>query len=84
MQKEVVSYEKEAVQQEAKVAKMKEEGRDAYDIKKQEEVLQESYMMIPDSKTRMKASLEDLEAFLVSLLCVHIVRSMGQKRKAVA
>lgn len=36
MVKEVQSYEKEAVAQENKIAKMREEGRDPYDIKKQE------------------------------------------------
>jgi len=63
--KEAASYEKEAVAQEQKIAGMRERGQDVYDIKKQEEVLQESYMMIPDSKARLQAALEDLEAFLV-------------------
>lgn len=65
--KEAAAYEKEAVAQEAKIATMREAGRDIYDIKKQEEVLQESYMMIPDSKGRLQAALEDLQAFLVRL-----------------
>lgn len=63
--KEVAAYEKEAQEQEAKVRAMKEDGKDPYDIKKQEEVLQESYMMIPDSKARLAAAVEDLKAFLV-------------------
>lgn len=63
--KEVAAYGKEAQEQEAKVRAMKEGGRDPYDIKKQEEVLQESYMMIPDSKARLAAAAEDLKAFLV-------------------
>ena len=63
--KEVAAYEKEAQEQEAKVQGMKAEGKDPYDIKKQEEVLQESYMMIPDSKARLAAAVEDLKAFLV-------------------
>ena len=33
--KEKAMYEKEAVQQEAKIAKLKEEGKDEYVIKKQ-------------------------------------------------
>jgi len=65
--KEAASYEKEAVAQEQKIAGMRERGQDIYDIKKQEEVLQESYMMIPDSKARLQAALEDLEAFLVGM-----------------
>ncbi|EWM24337.1 tubulin-specific chaperone a [Nannochloropsis gaditana] len=62
--KEAASYEKEAAAQEQKIAGMRTEGRDSYDIKKQEEVLQESYMMIPDSKSRLQAALEHLAAFL--------------------
>ena len=64
--KEVASYEKEAKTQEAKIQGMKDQGKDIYDIKKQEEVLQESYMMIPDSKARYQNALEDLQSFLVS------------------
>ena len=40
MQKEGAAYEKESLQNEARVQKMRDEGRDQYDIKKQEEVLQ--------------------------------------------
>lgn len=43
---------------------MKDEGKDPYDIKKFEEVLSESYMMIPDSERRSKESLEDLSVFV--------------------
>lgn len=34
----------------------------------EQEVLQESYMMIPDSKGRLQASIQDMKAFLVSFL----------------
>lgn len=39
---------------------MRDDGRDEYDIKKQEEILQESYMMIPHSKKQLEESLEEL------------------------
>ncbi|CAM9607211.1 unnamed protein product [Choristocarpus tenellus] len=64
MLKEVAGYEKEAKTNEARIKKMREDGRDEYDIRKQEEVLQESYMMIPDSKARLQKALEDLQIFL--------------------
>lgn len=35
MHKEYLSYGKEATKQTAKIAKMREEGKDAYDIRKQ-------------------------------------------------
>ena len=36
------------------------------DIRKQEEILNESYMMIPDSSSRYEKSIEDLETEVVS------------------
>lgn len=62
--KEVAYYEKEVQENEEKLAKMKEANSDAYDIKKFEEVLGESHMMIPDSKARFEKSLEELSLFL--------------------
>lgn len=38
MVKEVTSYETEAEENEAKVQKMRDDGKDPYDIRKQEEV----------------------------------------------
>ena len=38
MVKEVAGYEKEAKDNEAKVQKMRDDGKDSYDIRKQEEV----------------------------------------------
>ena len=61
--KEVAYYEKEVLENEAKLEEMKAEKRDPYDIKKFQEVLDESYMMIPDSKGRLKLSLEDLASY---------------------
>ena len=43
---------------------MKEENQDQYDIKKFQEVLDESHMMIPESQSRMKKSVEDLASFM--------------------
>ena len=71
MMKEVASYEKEVVDNEAKVQKMRDDGKDSYDIKKQEEVLQESYMMIPDSRARLETSMENLMNCLVVILIMH-------------
>eukprot|EP01039_Chlorochromonas_danica_P009577 gene9577-10584_t len=64
LQKEVASYEKEVITNEAKIQRMKDEGRDIYDIRKQEEVLQESYMMVPDSKARLEQAKEELDILL--------------------
>ncbi len=60
MNKEVAAYEKEVEDNEARVQKMRDDGKDEYDIKKQEEVLAESHMMIPDSNNRLEAAMEKL------------------------
>ncbi|XP_044756844.1 tubulin-specific chaperone A [Coccinella septempunctata] len=59
--KEKITYEKEAVQQKDKVEKLKTDNGDSYHIKKQEEVLQESLMMIPDCQRRLAKAYEDLK-----------------------
>ena len=64
--KEVEYYKKEVKDNKAKLAAMKDEKKDPYDIKKFEEVLGESYMMVPDSENRFQKSLEDLSQFLKS------------------
>ena len=66
MLKEVNFYKEEVKQNEAKLAEMKASNQDAYDIKKFEEVLGESYMMIPDSSTRLKQTLLDLASYIES------------------
>jgi hypothetical protein len=64
MDKEVTFYQQEAVENEAIVQKLEAAGKDAYDMKQAKECLQESYMMIPDSKNRHQKALEDLHGFL--------------------
>lgn len=59
--KEKVMYEKEAQQQRERIEKLKREGKDEYDIRKQEEVLQESLMMVPDCQRRLIKACEDLQ-----------------------
>lgn len=64
--KEVAYYEKEVKENEVTLAQMKKDEKDPYDIKKFEEVLGESYMMIPDAKARLKQTLEDLASYVES------------------
>ncbi|CAL1526111.1 unnamed protein product [Lymnaea stagnalis] len=62
--KEKESYEKEAVQLEARLEKLKNEGEDEHVLRKQGEVLQESRSMIPDTVRRLRKAYEDLEELL--------------------
>jgi hypothetical protein len=57
--------------QEERIEKMKAEGKDEYDIRKQQEVLEESRMMIPDTNRRLKAAKDDLSQLLVCFLVYH-------------
>lgn len=45
---------------------MKNSNKDPYDIKRFEQVLAESYMMVPDSSKRLQQALEDLASFVQS------------------
>lgn len=62
--REKIMYEKEAAQQRERIQKLKEQDKDGYDIKKQEEVLQESLMMVPDCQRRLVKAFEELKSIL--------------------
>ncbi|XP_072937890.1 tubulin-specific chaperone A [Epargyreus clarus] len=62
--KEKVIYEKEAEQQKNFIQKIKDEGQDEHNIRKQEEVLQESLMMVPDCQRRLLKAYADLKNVL--------------------
>lgn len=50
--KEKVLYKKELDQQKVRIEKLRGEGKDEYVLRKEEEILQETMMMIPDSQRR--------------------------------
>ena len=50
--KEKQSYEKEAEKERNRLEKFKMENRDEHEIKKQEEVIQENLMMVPDCQRK--------------------------------
>jgi hypothetical protein len=63
--KEVAYYKKEALENEKVLEEMKEDTtKDSYDIKRFQAVLNESYMMIPDSTKRLQQTADDLAEFL--------------------
>lgn len=58
-------YKSETLENEERVARMKaDESKDKYDVKKAEEVLEETKMMIPDSTRRLNLALDELEMLL--------------------
>jgi len=64
--KEVSYYQDEVVENEGKLKMMKTRNKNHHDIKKFQEVLGESYMMVPDSKNRLEQTLSDLTTYLKS------------------
>ncbi|CAG9817129.1 unnamed protein product [Phaedon cochleariae] len=62
--KEKTVYEREAELQKTRVEKFKEQKKDEYDIRKQEEVLTECLMMVPDCQRRLLTAFEDLKTIL--------------------
>ncbi|XP_056632963.1 tubulin-specific chaperone A isoform X2 [Diorhabda carinulata] len=62
--KEKIVYEREAEAQKVRIEKLKEQGKDEYELKKQDEVLNESLMMIPDCQRRLLVAYEDLKNIL--------------------
>lgn len=64
--KEKTVYEREAEQQKNRIQKLKNEGKDEYEIRKQEEVLTESLMMVPDCQRRLAVAYEELNKILES------------------
>lgn len=62
--KEFLSYEKEKDKETARVEKMKAENADPHDLKQAEAVLQESALMIPETRQRLEAVFSDLQAYL--------------------
>lgn len=66
--KEKTTYEREAEQQKIRIQKLKDQGKDEYDIRKQEEVLNESLMMVPDCQRRLVVAYDELNNILESEL----------------
>ncbi|XP_071055400.1 tubulin-specific chaperone A [Onthophagus taurus] len=62
--KEKVTYEQEADGQRERIERMRRDGKDEYDVKKQEEVLQESLMMVPDCQRRLVKAYDELKNIL--------------------
>jgi tubulin-specific chaperone A len=61
----VAYYKEEVKENELKLEEMKSSSdKDAYDVRRFEQVLGESYMMVPDSTKRLQRALEDLSAFI--------------------
>ena len=64
LNKEMNHYEKELEKNIEKLNSMKNDDADKYDIKKQEGMVQESCIMIPNAKKRLQTFLDELKNLL--------------------
>lgn len=64
LKKEVTYYNKELIENENKLNKMIEESKDEYDIKKQQEITDETKMMIPNATKRLQDKIFEFENFI--------------------
>ncbi|XP_053679389.1 tubulin-specific chaperone A [Anopheles nili] len=64
LSKEKTVYEKEVVTQQNRIEKLKAAGSDDHVLRKQEEVLQESMMMVPDCQRRLAKAYADLSEMI--------------------
>merc|ERR1712032_1254684 len=62
--KEYLSYEKEVENDKKKIEKAEQEGKDEYHIRKLNEVLKETEVMVPHLKEKIIDSLNDLETYV--------------------
>lgn len=65
--KEYLSYFTEKKKEEAFLEKMRIISADPYDIKQQENVVQESQMMIPETKKQLEGLLADLKQYFADV-----------------
>lgn len=63
--KEKTAYEIEVDQQKQRLEKLRNEGGESHVLKRNEEILQETLVMIPDSHRRLVKAFEDLNECLI-------------------
>lgn len=66
MTKEKAAYIKEVEVERERVVKMKEMGKEEYDLKRQEDVVNETLSMVPDSHKRLLIAYNELKEVLES------------------
>ncbi|CBQ70683.1 related to related to Tubulin-specific chaperone A [Sporisorium reilianum SRZ2] len=58
------SYLTEAKEQEARIQKFVDDGRDVYDVKQQRSVLADTLKMIPDCRKRLQLAADELAHYI--------------------
>lgn len=63
--KDVTYSQKELENERERMAKLKANGGDEYEIRAQDKVIVDADQMVPDYKKRLASAVEDLEALMV-------------------
>ncbi|KAI9105957.1 tubulin-specific chaperone A [Phlyctochytrium arcticum] len=71
--KDLLYYKKEYAAQEARIAKLVADGADEHDVRKQQEVLEETNQMLPDCRRRITSAHNDLLSTLNQITKVNDV-----------
>lgn len=66
LMKEHKLYQREADEQKERVEKLKQENGDEYELKKMNEVLQDSQQMVPELQKKIRSSVDSLKDLLNS------------------
>jgi tubulin-specific chaperone A len=65
--KEVEHYKDEVISNEKKVDEIKNDvSKDMYDVRRYEDILNESYMMVPDASKRLQLAITDLSSYVAN------------------
>ncbi|KAI2804780.1 hypothetical protein BLOT_003768 [Blomia tropicalis] len=59
--KEKVAYEKELEREKARLETMKTNNKDIYELNKQQEIINETVMLLPDCQKRINVAFDDLQ-----------------------
>ncbi|KAJ1554118.1 hypothetical protein HK405_005961 [Cladochytrium tenue] len=64
--KELAAYHNEATKQQERIDRLVANGADEYDVRKQQEVLEETHQVIPDTRQRLATAREELEKIVTA------------------
>ena len=80
--REYESYEQEIKKDKERINKLREAEADEHDLRKQEEVLQESISMLPNTKRRLQEAHEELKNLMKELDSIEELTSSEEWQEA--
>ena len=81
--REYASYEEEVKKEKERMNKFKETGSDDFSMRRQEQVVEETIKMIPDTRRRLRAAYDDLKDYMKQVDTIPEVTESEDWREAV-